>query len=141
MGKVEIGIYADVFVLQKCSLSSPLLNMYMNFFQTAEFNWFPGLVAMATKTLSLHTHTQIISSEAIMGMKLKLYRNVHNIRLYKKNVFYCRRSCAFVAMATYSFHSVIMGNLKKVGLHFYLTADVLTKVLQKCSLSSPLLNI
>ena len=29
----------------------------------------------------------------------------------------------------------------KVGLHFYLTAAVLTKILQKCSLSSPLPNI
>ena len=29
-------------VLQKCSLSSPLPNMYMNFFQTAEFDWFHG---------------------------------------------------------------------------------------------------
>ena len=33
-----------------------------------------------------------------------------------------------------------MANMK-VGLHFYLTAAVLTKVLQKCSLSSPLPNI
>ena len=29
-----------------------------------------------------------------------LCRNVHNICLYKKYVFYCRCSCAFVAMAT-----------------------------------------
>ena len=29
-----------------------------------------------------------------------LCRNVHNISLYKKYVFYCRCSCAFVAMAT-----------------------------------------
>ena len=59
MGNVEIGIYccltADIFdkVLQKCSLSIPLPNMYMNFLQTAEFDWFRGLVAMATKTLNL----------------------------------------------------------------------------------------
>ena len=33
-----------------------------------------------------------------------------------------------------------MGNMK-VGLHFYLTAAVLTKILPKCSLSSPLPNI
>ena len=33
-----------------------------------------------------------------------------------------------------------MGKVK-VGLYFYLTADILTKVFQKCSLSSPLLNI
>ena len=33
-----------------------------------------------------------------------------------------------------------MGKVK-VGLYFYLTADILTKVIQKCSLSSPLPNI
>ena len=35
---------------------------------------------------------------------------------------------------------LIMGKVK-VGLYFYLTADILTKVLQKCALSSPLPNI
>ena len=80
------------------------------------------------------------SSEAIRGMKLKLCRNVHNISLYKNYVFYCRCSCAFIAMATYNFHRLIMGKVK-VGLYFYLTADILTKVFQKCSLSSPLPNI
>ena len=64
---VSLQMYL-IKVLQKCSLSSPLPNMYMNFFQTAEFDWF--------------------SSEAIRGMKLKLYRNVHNMCLYKKNVFF-----------------------------------------------------
>ena len=33
-----------------------------------------------------------------------------------------------------------MGKVK-VGLYFYLIADILTKVLQNCSLSSPLPNI
>ena len=33
-----------------------------------------------------------------------------------------------------------MGKVK-IGLYCYLTADILTKVLQKCSLSSPLANI
>ena len=33
-----------------------------------------------------------------------------------------------------------MGKVK-IGPYFYLTADILTKVLQKCSLSSPLQNI
>ena len=33
-----------------------------------------------------------------------------------------------------------MGKMK-VGLHFCLNADVLTKVLHKCSLSSPLTNV
>ena len=42
-------------------------------------------------------------------------------------------------MATSSFHRLIMGKVK-VGLYFYLTADILAKGLQKCSLSSPLPN-
>ena len=84
---VSLQMYL-IQVLQKCSLSSPLPNMYMNFFQTAEFDWFRGLVAMATKMLNLRKNIKkIISSEAIRGMKLKLYRNVHNMCLYKKNVF------------------------------------------------------
>ena len=49
---VSLQMYL-IKVLQKCSLSSPLPNMYMNFFQTAEFDWFRGLVAMATKMLNL----------------------------------------------------------------------------------------
>ena len=40
------------------------------------------------------------SSETIRGMKLKLCRNVHNISLYKKYVFYYRCPCAFVSKAT-----------------------------------------
>ena len=39
-----------------------------------------------------------------------------------------------------SFHRLIMGKVK-VGLYFYLTADSLTKVLQKCALSNSLPNI
>ena len=56
------------------------------------------------------------------------------------SIFYCRLSCAFVGMATYSFLRFIMGKVK-IGFYFYLTADILTKVFQKCSLSSPLPNI
>ena len=98
---IIVSLQMYLIVLQKCSLSSPLPNMYMNFFQTAEFDWFRGLVAMATKMLNLRKNIKkIISSEAIRGMKLKLYRNVHNMCLYKKNVFYCICSCAFVSMAT-----------------------------------------
>ena len=84
-------------------------------------------------------YSKILSSEAIRGMKLKLCRNVHNISLYKKYVFYCHCSCAFVAMPTYNFHRLIMGKVK-VGLYLYLTVDILTKVFRKCSLSSPLPN-
>ena len=71
-----------------------------------------------------------------MGMKLKHYRNVHNICLYKKNVFI---AVAHLHLSLWQLKvsRLIMGKVK-VGLHFYLSADVLTKVLQKCSLSSPL---
>ena len=44
----------------------------MSFVQTAEF---------AKK------YKKIFSSEAIRGMKLRLYRNVYNISLYKSYVF------------------------------------------------------
>ena len=52
---------------------------------------------------------KIISSEAIMGMKLKHCRNVHNISLYKSYVFCCCCLRAFIAMATWSFHRLEMG--------------------------------
>ena len=56
----------------------------MNFVQTAEIDLF----AMATKMLNLHTRKKkkkkkkkkkINSSEAIRGMKLKFWRNIHFI--------------------------------------------------------------
>ena len=111
-------------------------------YQPYEFcpNLWIWLVAMATKTLNLRKNSStIFFSEALRRMKLKLCGNVHNVSLYKKYVFYSRCSCAFVAMATYNFHTLIMGKVK-VGLYFYLTADILTKVFQKCSLSSLLPN-
>ena len=81
-----------------------------------------------------------IFSEAIRGMKLKLCINVHKISLYINYVFYCRCSCAFIATVTYSFRRLIMGKVK-VGLYFYLIADILTKVFLNCSLSGPLQDI
>ena len=65
------------------------------------------------------------------------------IALASKNyVFYCRCSCAFLTtcMTTLSFHWLVMGSVK-VGLYCFLIADILTKVLQRCSLRSPLSNI
>ena len=41
--------------------------------------------------------------------------------------FYCCCACGFVAMATLSFHRFIMGKVK-VGLYFYLTLCILTKL-------------
>ena len=111
-------------------------------YQPYEFcpNRWIWLVAMAIETLNLRKNiNKNFSSEAMRGMKLKLCRNDHNISLYKK-CFYCRCSCTFVAMVTYSFYRLIMGKVK-VDLYFYLIADILTNVLQKCSLSSFLPNI
>ena len=69
MGNVEIGIYCcltvDVFdkSFTEVSLSSPLPNMYLNFFQTAEFDWFRGLFAMATKILNLRKNIKKSSTQ------------------------------------------------------------------------------
>ena len=52
------------------------------------------------------------------------------------NIVFCpNRIRTLVSMATYSCLWLIMGKLK-IGIHWYLTADVL----QKCSLSGPLKN-
>ena len=67
------------------------------------------MVAMATERLNLHKKKKKIISR---GIKLKLCRNVYNISLYKKDIFYCRCLCAFVSMATYNFHWLIMGKVK-----------------------------
>ena len=131
MEKVEIGIYCYLTVdiltkaLQKCSLSSPL--------------WSIWILSKLLNLIGCHGNrkdkfakkcSKIFSSEAIRGMNLKLCRNVHNISLYKNYFLYCH----------WSFHWLVMGNVK-VGLHCYLTTDILTKVLQRCSLSNPLPNV
>ena len=141
MGKVEIGIYCylttDILtkVLQKCSLSSPLPTIWILFKLLCLIGCHGNRNAKFAKKYS-----KIFSSEALRGMKLKFCRNVHKISLYKNYVFYCRCSCAFVAMATYSFHRLTMRKVK-VGFYFYLTTVILTKKFQKCSLSRPLPNI
>ena len=55
-------------------------------------------------------------------------------------LFCSSRIRTLVAMATYSFHWLIMGKME-LDIYCYLTVDILTKVLQKCSLSSPLWSI
>ena len=130
MGKVKVDLYfcltADILtkVFQKCPLSSPLPNIWI-LSKPLNLN---GCHRNRNAKFAIK-YSKINSSEAIRGMKLKLYRNVHNISLYKNFVFCVHCSCAFVAMATYNFHRLIMG---KVGLYFYLTVDILTKVFQKC---------
>ena len=100
MRKVEIGIY--------CCLTADILTKVLQ------------------KCFPAKTNIKRISSETIWGMKLKFYRNVHNICLYK--------NCVFIAVAPVlsslwqqSFHRLIMGK-GKVGLYFDLNADILTKV-------------
>ena len=56
------------------------------------------------------------------------------------NCFCSNWIITLVAMATYSFHWLIMRKMK-IGIYCYLRSDILTKVLEKCSLSSPLLYI
>ena len=68
---------------------------------------------------------------------MKLCIHFHDISLYINYVFYCRCPSAFVAMATYSFHRLIMGKME-IGVYFCITADILKKVLQKCFWGSPL---
>ena len=141
MGKVKVGLYfyltTDILtkVFQKCSLSRLLPNIWILFKQLYLIGCNGNQNAKFAKKYS-----EIFSSEAIRGIKLKFCRTVHNISLYKNYVFYCCCLCAFVAMATYSFHRRTMGKVT-VGLYFYLTTDILTKVFQKCSLSRPPLNI
>ena len=116
------------FFLQKCSLSSPLRTIWILSKPLNLIGCHGNL-----KAKFLKKYSKIFSSEAIRGMKLKLCINVHDISLYINFVFYCRCPCAFVGMATLSFHRLIMEKVK-VGLYFFLTVDMLTKVLQSCSL-------
>ena len=137
---MKIGIYyyliADILtkVLQKCSLNGPL-----------------PTVCILCKSLNLigchgirntkfaKKYSKIFSSEAIRGMKLKLCRNVHNISLYKNYVFYCRCSCAFVAMATYNFRRLIMG--KRESRPLYLShCRYFVRIFQKSESRSLLLS-
>ena len=73
-------------------------------------------------------------------MKLKLCIHVPDSSLYIKCVLYCCCPCAFVAIATLSFDWLIMGKVE-IDIYFCVTADILTKVLLKCSWSSPLPTI
>ena len=135
---MEIGIYCCLTVdiltksLQKCSLSSPLPNILI-------LSKLLNLIGyhVNQKVKFAKKYTKIISSEAIM-MKLKLYRNVQNISLYKS--FLLSLLVCFRCFATSCFHWLIMGKMK-IGIYCYPIAGILAKVLQKCSLKSPLPSI
>ena len=73
-------------------------------------------------------------------MKLKLCIRVHDISLYIQYVFLLLLHMCFCCYGNLSFHRLIMGKVE-IGIYFFVTADILTKVLQKCSWSSPLQTI
>ena len=141
MGKLKVCLYcyltADILtkVLQKCSLSSPLPNIWILFKPL----YLIGSHGKARLNLR-NNIKKIISSEVIRGIKLKFCRNVHNISLFKNIVLFVAVIHVLSSIRQQSFHRLIMGKVK-VGLNFDLSADILTKVLQKCSLNSPLPNI
>ena len=72
---------ADILtsVLQECSLSSPLPNIW-NLSKTLNLIGWHG----NRKAKCANKFSKIISTEATMGVKLKLCRNVYNISFYKK---------------------------------------------------------
>ena len=123
------------FFLQKCFFSSPL--------------WFMWIVSKLLNLIGHHgnrngkfskKYSKIFSSEIVREMKLKLCNHVHDISFYIEYVFYCCCRCTFLAMATKSFHRLIMGKVE-IGIYFCVTGDILTNVLQKCSCSSLLQTI
>ena len=126
---MEIGIYCylttDILtkVLQKCSLSSPLPDIRI-LSKLLNLNCCRG----NRNTKFSNKYSKIISSKAIKGMKLKLCKNVHNISLYKSFLFIAVAHVLSLLPLTYNAKS-------EVGLYYYLTADILRKRLQKCSLS------
>ena len=131
MGKVHIGIYCclttDILtkVLQKCSLSSTL-HVFNIWILSKLLNLIVPKVKFAKKYL-LRSHK---GDEA----------EVHNIGLNKNCVFLLPLLMFFCCYVwQLSFHRLIMWKVK-IGLNSYLTADILTKVLQKCSLSSPVVQ-
>ena len=68
-------------------------------------------------------------------MKLKLGILAKDIALYKSYVFYCGQIRTLVAMATYSFHRHIMGNVE-IGNFYCLIGDNRILFVQKCLLNS-----
>ena len=71
-------------------------------------------------------YSKITSSEAIRGIKLKLWRMFVTLASTKMVFFYCCCSCTLVAMAILSFHWLIIGKVK-IGVYCYLIADILTE--------------
>ena len=68
-------------------------------------------------------------------MKLKHGILAQDIALYKSYIFYSGRIRTLVAMATYSFHRLIMGKVE-IGNFYRLIGDNRILFLQKCLLNS-----
>ena len=85
-------------------------------------------------------YSKIFPSEIVRGMKLKLCIHVHDISLYINCVFIVVAHVLSLPWQLISFHRLQMGKVE-IGIYFCVTADILTKVLQKCSWSSPLQTI
>ena len=68
-------------------------------------------------------------------MKLKLGIPAKDIAFYKSYVFYSSRIGTLVAMATYTFHRLIMGKVE-IGNFYCLIGDNRILFLQKCLLNS-----
>ena len=141
MEKVKIEIYCYLIadtstkVLQKCSLSSPLPNIWI-------LSKLLNLIGCHgnQKDKFAKKYSKIISPKAIRGMKLKLHRNVHNISLYKMCDFLLPLLMCFCGYDNLNFPLTYNGKSES-SLYCYLIADILTNVLKRCSLSNPLPNI
>ena len=82
----------------------------MTFILIAYFDWLLGpKKGQIFEKISL----KIFFSETVSFMKLILCIHVPGISLYKKNVVFCSSQIrTLVAMATFSFHRLIMGKVK-----------------------------
>ena len=62
--------------------------------------------------MNFHFVFKIFFSKTIRGVKLKLTIHAYDISLYINYVFSSGRIRTLVAMATYNFHTFIMGKVK-----------------------------
>ena len=72
-----------------------------------------AMVTIMQKKMEKENTQKIFSSETINSMKLRLYRNIHQISFYRFCVIYENQLSSLVAMATWSFYTLIMGRIEK----------------------------
>ena len=80
---------------------------HMTFVQNALFDW----LTFDIKGKFSKNFSKFFFSETVRRMKMKLGILALDIALYKSNVFYSGQIRTLVAMATYSFHRLIMGKV------------------------------